>query len=75
MGWAEKTGHKGESKPPNDEMLLVMDTQQLRFLARQIEDEAHLQRILETVTDGAMRLEMERLLRPMLLFDAPKVSE
>lgn len=74
MGWAEKAGHKGEAKPPNDEMVLAMDTQTLRFLARDIVDEAHLQRILETVPEGAMRIEIERLLRPMLLFKAPEVG-
>lgn len=74
MGWGKRTGHKGESKPPNDEMVLAMDTQQLRFLARDVVDEAHLQRILETVPDGAMRIEIERLLRPMLLFKAPEVG-
>lgn len=74
MGWAEKTGHKGDVKPPNEEMTLAMDTQQLRFLARDIVDEAHLQRILETVADGAMRLEIERVLRPLLLFKTPAVG-
>lgn len=68
MGWAAETKHKGEPKPPNEEMTLAMDTQQLRFLARGIDDEAHLQRILETITDGALRLEIERLIRPMLTF-------
>ena len=75
MGWAATTKHQGEPKPPSEEMALALDTQQLRYLARQIEDEAHLQRILETITDGVMRLEVEMLLRPMLLFKAPRVGE
>lgn len=70
MGWAEKTGHKGEPKV-SEEIALSLDTQQLRYLARQIDDEAHLQRILDTVVDTVLRTEMEKLLRPMLLFDSP----
>lgn len=74
MGWADRTGHKGEPKPPSDEISLALDTQKLQGMASQIENEQHLQAILETVTDSALRSEIERLLRPMLLFDAPKVG-
>ena len=55
----------------SEEFRLSLDTQQLRFLARQIDDEVHLQRILDTVTETVLRDEIEKLLRPMLLFDPP----
>lgn len=51
-----------------------MDTQQLRYYARQIDDEAHFQRILDTISDGAIKVEFERLVRPMLLFTTPPVG-
>ena len=75
MGWAEETKHRGESKPLSEEAELTLNTQQLRFLARQIHDEAQFQTILRTVEDAVMRLEMERLLRPMLLFKIEPVRE
>ena len=60
----------GEAKPPSEETMLKIDTQSLRYLARQIEDEAHLQRILDTVFDAVMKQEIENVLRPMVLFKA-----
>ena len=74
MGWADRTAHTGEPKPPSEEMLLALDTQQVRFLARQIEDEAHLQRLLGTILDTVVRTEIEKLLRTMVLFPQPDVE-
>lgn len=73
MGWAANTKHSGESKT-NEALALSLDTQQLRALARQIEDEAHLQCILDTVTETVIRVEIEKVLRPMLLFPPPAVE-
>ena len=71
MGWAAKWKHSGEPKPLSEEIALSLDTQQLRFMVRQIEDEPHLQRILDTVPDTVLRNEIEKILRPMLLFATP----
>jgi len=68
MGWAARTKHRGEPKPPTEEVQTQLELDRLRRLAADIQDEAHFQRLLDTMTDGAMKVEFERLVRPMLLF-------
>lgn len=72
---ANKYSDVGGSKPLTEEAALALDTDMLRFLAKEIADEAHLQRILGDVADAAVRLEVERLLRPMLTFKVEPASE
>lgn len=68
MGWAAKAKHTGEPKPPTEDVQLTLDTDRLRLLASQIDDERHLQMLLDTITDTVMRTEVENLLRPMLCY-------
>lgn len=72
---ANKHADVGGSKPLSEEAELMLNTQQLRFLARQIQDERMLQNILAAVDDAVLRLEVERLLRPMLTFKVEPVGQ